>query len=522
VKLNRAFALLSTALLAVGCYTAGTASAGAPYSCTQTGTIGRCGPYNYPAVQGTQGGTSGGEPYVDQNEWGQISGETQTLYANSPGDWMVTNKTPANSSGSVTTYPNTGAPFNEQPLSKFPVMIGSFSESMPHTAGTSAWATYDNWFDDWNYEVMIQNDFVGNGPCDYHAVVTFGGSNGVPAQLWGLCTYGSELIWKLAAPGSTAGSNGTVNESSGSVDIKAMIMWLVNNGYMTANPTVTNISYGWEISSTNNTPQNFIVSSYSLTTSSTSAQQAPAVTTGSAASVTGSGATLNGTVNAQGASTTYRFDYGTTNQYGSTTAAASAGTGTSSVNESAALTGLAAGTTYHYRIEATNSGGTTYGTDAMFTTSSTTTGTPLVGDSKLEATVDGSARGRAEAFSYVAAGSGTSTTARFYVDRTNAATGGVLGIYADSGWNSPGRRLAQAGFSPVPGWNTVTLSGAQLVAGRQYWLAVVGTGGQIAFRCQGSGSKDEESRQSGLTTLPSSWSDGTAWNSGHASFYITG
>jgi hypothetical protein len=40
------------------------------------------------------------------------------------------------------------------------------------------------------------------------------------------------------------------------------------------------------------------------------------------------------------------------------------------------------------------------------------------------------------------------------------------------------------------GWNKVRLWGANVVAGRKYWLAVLGTGGQLAFRDQGSGSKD--------------------------------
>jgi hypothetical protein len=43
------------------------------------------------------------------------------------------------------------------------------------------------------------------------------------------------------------------------------------------------------------------------------------------------------------------------------------------VNESANLITLQPGTTYHYRIEATNSAGTSYGSDQTFTTSSATT-----------------------------------------------------------------------------------------------------------------------------------------------------
>jgi hypothetical protein len=145
-----------------------------------------------------------------------------------------------------------------------------------------------------------------------------------------------------------------------------------------------------------------------------------------------------------------------------------------------------------------------------------------VGDNHLESVIDGDTAGTAEAFSYVAAASGKSVKVSFYVDSSNRATGGWLGIYPDSGWDSPGKLLKQASFTPTPGWNTVTLSGTSITAGRKYWLAVLGTGGQIAFRDQGYGSKDEESRQSGLTSLPSRWSDGTAWNSGLASFYISG
>jgi hypothetical protein len=96
----------------------------------------------------------------------------------------------------------------------------------------------------------------------------------------------------------------------------------------------------------------------------------PIVTTLDATSVTGISATLNGTVNPNGIATTYSFSWGTTTSYGNTTTVTSAGSGTSAVNVSAPITGLANGTTYHFRISATNTDGTSSGGDKSFTTPS--------------------------------------------------------------------------------------------------------------------------------------------------------
>ena len=97
--------------------------------------------------------------------------------------------------------------------------------------------------------------------------------------------------------------------------------------------------------------------------------QSPTVTTTSASGITTSSATLNGTVNPNGSSATYRFDYGLTTSYGSSTSNVSAGSGSSVVAGTASISGLSANTAYHYRISATNAGGTSLGSDATFTTS---------------------------------------------------------------------------------------------------------------------------------------------------------
>jgi hypothetical protein len=94
----------------------------------------------------------------------------------------------------------------------------------------------------------------------------------------------------------------------------------------------------------------------------------PVVLTGSAQGASTSGATLTGSVNPSGNATTWWFEYGPTTAYGSKTAAKSAGSGTAATGVSAAITKLTAGTTYHYRLVAQSSAGTTHGSDVAFST----------------------------------------------------------------------------------------------------------------------------------------------------------
>ena len=97
--------------------------------------------------------------------------------------------------------------------------------------------------------------------------------------------------------------------------------------------------------------------------------QAPTVSSSAATSVTTTGATLNGTVNANYLSTTVSFEYGLTLGYGQTvTAMQSPVTGNTITNVNASITGLSAGTTYYYRVIAINSLGTNYGNEISFTT----------------------------------------------------------------------------------------------------------------------------------------------------------
>jgi endonuclease I len=94
----------------------------------------------------------------------------------------------------------------------------------------------------------------------------------------------------------------------------------------------------------------------------------PVATTTAATSIATTSATLNGSVNPNGYSTTWHFDWGTSIAYGSSTTPVSAGSGTSAVNVNSPISGLLTGTLYHFRLVAVNSNGTTNGNDLTFTT----------------------------------------------------------------------------------------------------------------------------------------------------------
>jgi hypothetical protein len=92
-----------------------------------------------------------------------------------------------------------------------------------------------------------------------------------------------------------------------------------------------------------------------------------AVATVAAPSGVGStAATLNGAVDPEGRAAAYRFDYGLTTAYGSHTPAKAIAV---SKLVGAALSGLAPGTAYHFRVEVTTGQGTAYSADRTFRTS---------------------------------------------------------------------------------------------------------------------------------------------------------
>jgi phosphodiesterase/alkaline phosphatase D-like protein len=87
----------------------------------------------------------------------------------------------------------------------------------------------------------------------------------------------------------------------------------------------------------------------------------PTATSGAASAITDTSASLAGSVNPDGAATTYVFEYGTSSSFGAISTPAAAGSGSADVPVTAVLSGLSPDTTYYYRLVASSAAGTTFG-----------------------------------------------------------------------------------------------------------------------------------------------------------------
>jgi uncharacterized repeat protein (TIGR01451 family) len=95
---------------------------------------------------------------------------------------------------------------------------------------------------------------------------------------------------------------------------------------------------------------------------------APTAITGTANAIGSTSATLNGAVNPNDRPATVQFQYGTNTSYDSVAFLAGTVAGVTAQGVSASITGLLAGTTYHFRVMATNVVGSSSGLDQTFAT----------------------------------------------------------------------------------------------------------------------------------------------------------
>jgi len=102
--------------------------------------------------------------------------------------------------------------------------------------------------------------------------------------------------------------------------------------------------------------------------SAAQAASAPKVNTTGPREVSYGSAVLTGSLNPNGANTSYYFQYGVTRAYGSQTAIADAGAGSKTISVRLPITGLQPITVYHYRLVAVNASGATIGDDEKLLT----------------------------------------------------------------------------------------------------------------------------------------------------------
>jgi hypothetical protein len=202
---------------------------------------------------------------------------------------------------------------------------------------------------------------------------------------------------------------------------------------------------------------------------------APQVTTGPVDATTSTSTRLTGTVNPNGAATTYYFEYGTSPNFGATTLATGVGAGTADVAVTATLTGLSAGDTYYYRLVAVNYFATVYAQTATFQTSATPSVSTGAATSLSTST---------ESLSGTVNPNGAATT--YYFE---------YGTSASFGETSP---VTDAGGGQMPQSVTATIGG--LSAGATYDYALVATsalgksvGATMTFQAAASSCVSEQS-----------------------------
>jgi hypothetical protein len=145
-----------------------------------------------------------------------------------------------------------------------------------------------------------------------------------------------------------------------------------------------------------------------ITAGAAAAASSPTVSTGGTSARTNTSAVLQGTVNPNGSTTEYVFQYGLTAAYGLSARSHSAGGGTKAKAVTGTIGGLIPGTLYHYHLVAINKNGATLGADRTFRTTGhppagVVTGPPdLVGTSTatLTGTVDPEGQTTAWMFQY--------------------------------------------------------------------------------------------------------------------------
>ncbi|HEX6351411.1 GH12 family glycosyl hydrolase domain-containing protein [Actinophytocola sp.] len=204
-------------------------------------------------------GWSDGGYYVHNNEW-NASGYnvTQSLAACSYRNWSVTATADNNNGdGAVKTYPNVHKDYHdwgtgkEPLLSSFSTITSRFAATSPHVGIYNV--AYDIWLNGvpGNREIMIWTDNYRQVPAGSKVAsgLSFSGTT------WDLyATSGNGYLAFVPAQPMT----------SGTLDLKAFLDYLVSNGRVPSNSTLGQICFGVEVVSTDGKPATFQFTDFSI------------------------------------------------------------------------------------------------------------------------------------------------------------------------------------------------------------------------------------------------------------------
>jgi hypothetical protein len=174
---------------------------------------------------------SNGGYTVRNNVWGNGHGP-QSIWANSYSNWGVWANHP--NTGGVKSYPHAGR-WIGRPISQLGNLNSNFNVTVPNAGAYTT--AYDIWANNYAYEIMLWMNKVGpvGAIGSYQTTVTVGGH---PWDVYRGSNGHNEVFSFLR--------RGNVN--SGNVNIKAVMDWLRNRGWM-GDARLDEVQFGYEITS---------------------------------------------------------------------------------------------------------------------------------------------------------------------------------------------------------------------------------------------------------------------------------
>ena len=212
----------------------------------------------YFTTSSSNGGITDGGFYVHNNLWNASGypGTKGTTSVCSYHSWNHVATATNTGDGAVKTYPNVHKDYDTgRRISSFTTLTSTFSAIAPPVGIYNV--GYDLWINGVpNDEVMIWTENRGQ----YPAGSKVASAVSISGYTWDVyATSGNGYIAFLPSNGA--------RHTSGTIDIKAMLDYLVSKGRLSASDTVDQICYGVEIVSTGGSPATWYFTDFSLTDS---------------------------------------------------------------------------------------------------------------------------------------------------------------------------------------------------------------------------------------------------------------